>query len=106
MASRALKIDPQQSARESVQPTLSNSADQEIAALAYQFWLERGCPIGSDQEDWFRAERELALSKRTDDEEVESFTELSIVYVEEADSPSLRFPVRSELSQPSHQRLL
>jgi len=29
---------------------------QQIADLAYQLWLERGCPIGSDQEDWFRAE--------------------------------------------------
>lgn len=30
-----------------------------IAALAYQLWLERGCPIGSDQDDWFRAEAML-----------------------------------------------
>jgi hypothetical protein len=30
---------------------------QEIANLAYQFWLERGCPVGSSHEDWFRAER-------------------------------------------------
>jgi hypothetical protein len=29
------------------------------AALAYQIWLKRGCPIGSDQEDWFRAEEDL-----------------------------------------------
>ena len=29
---------------------------QEIEALAYRLWMERGCPIGSDQEDWFRAE--------------------------------------------------
>jgi hypothetical protein len=32
---------------------------QEIALLAYQFWLERGCPIGSPEEDWFRAEQVL-----------------------------------------------
>lgn len=31
----------------------------EIAGLAYQLWQQRGCPIGSDQEDWFRAENEL-----------------------------------------------
>jgi len=30
-----------------------------IEALAYQNWLERGCPIGSDQEDWFQAEAQL-----------------------------------------------
>jgi hypothetical protein len=31
----------------------------EIAALAYRLWLERGCPEGSPEEDWFLAEREL-----------------------------------------------
>lgn len=31
----------------------------EIAALAYQHWLERGCPEGSPDEDWFFAEQEL-----------------------------------------------
>ena len=31
----------------------------DIAALAYRLWHQRGCPIGSDQEDWFRAEQEL-----------------------------------------------
>jgi hypothetical protein len=30
-----------------------------IAARAYELWQQRGCPNGSDQEDWFRAEREL-----------------------------------------------
>jgi len=34
-----------------------------VAALAYQMWQERGCPIGSDQEDWFRAENELKNRK-------------------------------------------
>jgi len=28
----------------------------DIAALAYRLWQERGCPIGSPEEDWFRAE--------------------------------------------------
>ena len=32
---------------------------QEVAALAYEFWQARGCPDGSPEEDWFRAEREL-----------------------------------------------
>jgi hypothetical protein len=35
----------------------SNRGD--IAALAYQLWNDRGCPIGSPDEDWFRAENEL-----------------------------------------------
>jgi hypothetical protein len=31
----------------------------QIAALAYQLWLDRGGPYGSPEEDWLRAEREL-----------------------------------------------
>ena len=34
-----------------------------VAALAYHMWQERGCPTGSDQEDWFRAENELRNRK-------------------------------------------
>jgi hypothetical protein len=30
--------------------------ESKIATIAYQLWLDRGCPIGSDHEDWFRAE--------------------------------------------------
>jgi len=32
---------------------------QQTALLAYQFWVERGWPVGSPDEDWFRAERAL-----------------------------------------------
>ena len=32
---------------------------RKIAVLAYQFWLERGCPHGSPEEDWFRAQRQI-----------------------------------------------
>jgi hypothetical protein len=32
---------------------------RKIAVLAYQFWQERGCPVGSPDEDWLRAEREI-----------------------------------------------
>ncbi len=38
-------------ARKSGSPT-----ESEIAAVAYRLWLERGCPDGSDREDWFLAE--------------------------------------------------
>lgn len=31
----------------------------DIAALAYEHWLARGCPLGSPQEDWFHAAEEL-----------------------------------------------
>jgi Protein of unknown function (DUF2934) len=36
----------------------------EIAALAYKFWQARGCPDGTPEEDWFRAEKEIAASKK------------------------------------------
>jgi len=31
----------------------------EIARLAYLHWLDRGCPIGSPEQDWSRAEEDL-----------------------------------------------
>jgi len=32
---------------------------ESIVELAYRYWQERGCPIGSPEEDWYRAVREL-----------------------------------------------
>jgi hypothetical protein len=37
---------------------------ETVEAMAYQLWLQRGCPIGSDQEDWYRAEAELRDVRR------------------------------------------
>ena len=34
---------------------------QDIADRAYCLWMERGCPAGSSDEDWYRAEVELGL---------------------------------------------
>jgi hypothetical protein len=31
----------------------------EIAALAYELWQNRGCPEGSPEADWFQAAKEL-----------------------------------------------
>ena len=36
----------------------------EIARLGYRHWLERGCPIGSPEEDWSWAEQDL-LNEQT-----------------------------------------
>ena len=36
---------------------------REIAALAHRLWQARGCPDGTPEEDWFRAEQEIASSK-------------------------------------------
>ena len=33
--------------------------ESEIATVAYQLWLANGCPGGSHEEDWFRAEAML-----------------------------------------------
>jgi len=35
------------------------SPHEAIALRAYRLWESRGCPIGSPEEDWFRAEREI-----------------------------------------------
>ena len=37
----------------------------EIAVLAYQIYLENGCPDGQDREHWAEAERRLAESGRS-----------------------------------------
>ena len=36
--------------------------DHDVAALAFDLWQARGCPIGSPDEDWFHAV-ELLQSK-------------------------------------------
>jgi hypothetical protein len=32
---------------------------ERIAQRAYEKWMKRGCPHGSDMQDWIEAEREL-----------------------------------------------
>jgi hypothetical protein len=38
---------------------IQNFGHREIAALAYEHWLLRGCPEGSADEDWASAVKEL-----------------------------------------------
>jgi Protein of unknown function (DUF2934) len=45
------------------QSTFATPSHNDIAVLAYSYWLERGQPYGSPDEDWLRAERELAGSR-------------------------------------------
>ena len=57
-------------ANESVKAAAAVSpTESEIATVAYQLWLNSGCPAGSDQEDWFRAEAMLkaALAAKCED---------------------------------------
>jgi hypothetical protein len=45
-----------------INPASSRPSKEEIAALAHALWTARGCPDGSPNADWFRAE-ELLRSK-------------------------------------------
>jgi hypothetical protein len=38
---------------------------QTTAALAYALWQARGCPDGTPDEDWFRAEEALKNRRRS-----------------------------------------
>ncbi len=62
------QIAPQQSnqeaaVRERATAEEFSSDDGQIARLAYSFWQERGCPIGSPEQDWFLAEQAIQLYK-------------------------------------------
>jgi hypothetical protein len=37
-------------------------SQEEIARLAHSYWEARGCQGGTPEEDWLRAERELAAA--------------------------------------------
>ena len=43
-------------------PWLSNAQHEQIEKLAYRLWEERGAPLGSPDDDWYRAEQELQRS--------------------------------------------
>ncbi len=47
-----------------VEPATAQPPTEDyIAALAHELWIERGCPIGSPNEDWLRAEDQLRNRK-------------------------------------------
>jgi hypothetical protein len=75
----------------------------QIAALAFALWQARGCPVGTSDEDWFRAEQEIAGSTKIAEKEIESRDPADLpIDAEEANSPVLRFPVGSELCHTAH----
>lgn len=43
---------------------LEGPTREEIAARAYSCWHQRGCPEGSPEEDWRRAEEELRAERQ------------------------------------------
>ena len=53
-----------ESPQDATQNVISEARNQaEISALAYELWIQRGCPLGSPEVDWFRAEEELKRQK-------------------------------------------
>ena len=64
-AGGARAVEPLAGGTKTVSPateTRASNTDPEydhIARLAYSYWQDRGCPDGSPEEDWFRAESEL-----------------------------------------------
>jgi hypothetical protein len=54
--SKSIEMPPEEEARMAISIT---DSDDEVATLAYQLWMERGCPIGSPEVDWFQAEEQL-----------------------------------------------
>jgi len=43
---------------------IAPAKQREIAALAFNLWLDRGFQNGSPQEDWLRAQREVGRQER------------------------------------------
>jgi hypothetical protein len=41
---------------------LGEDRHEFIAKLAYKFWTQRGCPLGSPEVDWFAAEQAVYAS--------------------------------------------
>jgi Protein of unknown function (DUF2934) len=46
--------------------TAAEPTHEQIEALAYTLWQRRGCPRGSPEVDWLKAERTLRPSAYTD----------------------------------------
>ena len=44
----------------------NRSLNEQIAALAHALWYDRGCPEGSPEEDWFKAEQEIRKQRTRD----------------------------------------
>ena len=63
-ASRLIRLVGEVPEQEQLQARLEHLQEltgDSIPALARALWRARGCPEGSPQEDWFRAERALKL---------------------------------------------
>jgi hypothetical protein len=80
------RLPAQSSQPEDARPATANRASipvaetrydptrEEIEERAYQCWYDRGCPDGSPEVDWSRAERELRSERQSQPDSAGSFT--------------------------------
>ena len=54
-------VGPEEPRAEVPSSAVATPTYQEIAALAYSYWVARGQQGGSPEEDWLRAEQELSV---------------------------------------------
>jgi hypothetical protein len=47
---------------------MGTSTHDDLCKVAYRLWEERGCPDGSPEVDWQRAEEELGQTGRPENE--------------------------------------
>lgn len=61
MSSQATKMtpEPDEVQSDAAEP---RSHEEWVTILAHRLWQERGCPEGSPEVDWLRAEQELQQS--------------------------------------------
>jgi hypothetical protein len=45
--------------QQNIQAEISAYIQEKVSSRAYELWIERGCPIGSPEIDWFRAVAEI-----------------------------------------------
>ena len=53
----------QQSPNDRNEKAATTPEPDQIASLAYTLWQQRGCPEGSPEADWLRAEEELTTAR-------------------------------------------
>jgi hypothetical protein len=80
MASRALEINPKNSVTSAPDHAIGirvaeTIGEDQIATRAYQIWQKRGCPIGSPEQDWLEAQRQLGLVERSKAESIDEVLE-------------------------------
>jgi len=63
MARKAKEVDESPAAVLESPAVEADPDHDSIAALAHQLWMARGCPVGSDLDDWYLAESMLKSQK-------------------------------------------